>query len=256
MAFCVCIFGPFILPMITVILPCDHQLLSRFICSDIETCRVDKGPCSYWIIKLFIYISEIISFLPCFAFGAPLVSSCLLSLSNLLKCLKSIQYINKRPFKTLSCYLKLAKFYIKLQVFAVLTNQSFQLFVPLAQFAGSGWTIMCLYSTIQYNKQLPVYLNIFIMEFAIIVLLVVVSLMDWASKTIVFSRKVITPWMKLCRCKEYNDFKYVTRSLRLIKIQSGSFNAITKNTTATFIRFCLQRTIFLVMWTRTVLQHE
>lgn len=58
------------------------------------------------------------------------------------------------------------------------------------------------------------------------------------------------------RKKKYKRFRMVTRSLDLIKIQSAYCHFITRDRLAFFIRFCLHRTVFLVVRTKTTVPIE
>lgn len=143
---------------------------------------------------------------------------------------------------------RLTHFYLQIELFTRLVNNSFRIFLPQAHFSGAAWLIACLYSIIQHRHELPGILNVFIVLYAAVLIGVIGSLLDSASKTILISEKVLVPWK---RTRNNHAFKRVSRSLQPIRIQCGHFHVITRDRLAFFIRFCLHRTIFLIVRSRT-----
>lgn len=250
-----CLILPFLFPIVALIWPCDHHLLTRLICSDSEQCHRGNDPCSGWTVVILLYSFEVFCCMIFFNNGGLIVTVSLLSLAQLIKCLKCIKYISRHPFLSISETHKLSRFYMKVQLLAQLINQALQFMFPLLQISGAGWTITCLYSSLQYEEHLPAVINAIVFLYGVVVIIVVGSLLDAASKTISFSDKILKPWKKRMsrRCEKYRNFQRVAKSLQIIKMHSGPFHVITRNKIAFFVRFCLHRTLFLVVRARTAL---
>jgi len=146
---------------------------------------------------------------------------------------------------------KLLKLYKECQVFtAVLRACSQDYFVPALQSLSTALIISCLFTTIMADENLPGFLYSFSVVLMVIVVCFCFIVLDVASRGLLYSKTFIR---RLGKWKVHMNgvSKRDVRSLAPLKIHAGPFHAVDRNRAPALLKFCLQRTIFFVVKSRS-----
>ncbi|CAL8147195.1 unnamed protein product [Orchesella dallaii] len=141
---------------------------------------------------------------------------------------------------------KLLLLYRKCQLFTKVLNLYSQPFIlPLIHCLGSAVTITCLYSTIMSDKNVPKILTLLSTTIMIINVCFVLKVLDIASKGLLCSKGFLRNFGKL---PGYRDdiFRRYRKSLPPLHMNTGPFHVVDRGRAPALIKFCLQRTAFLV----------
>lgn len=141
---------------------------------------------------------------------------------------------------------KLAMAYRQLQIIVGLCDNCFQQFSwPNIQFMGSSILISVLYSVLMFYKIFPANVLLMMVSTCTITGIFIFSIFDYGSRPYVASRKF------LARCtKQWRLFPWTRaffRSCRPIYFKIGQFHRMDRGRGPSLIRFCLQRTFFLMV---------
>lgn len=229
-------------PILAFILPCLH---------DTPILRFVFGQCSTFLFRVFLSASTFVFMVPCAKYGVLVATLFWLSLLKLNKFMKTFDSFLRsfKEFQTLNRKRNLALIYRNLQIFLILNNSCFQNWVlPVFQFFGGTSIIVILYTCIAFQNVLsPVCFALLVFLCAFLTNICVVT-MDMGSKPLLYSRKILRhlklfgsgPWsLRFCI------------SCPKIVLKVGSFHYMDRERVPSFIRFILQRTLFLVTKTKT-----
>jgi len=141
--------------------------------------------------------------------------------------------------------------YRQCQVFNNLINKVSQFTaLPQAQIAGSSIIIGSLYTTVISNGRIPTIVYIGSVFFTVETVFYVFLLFDLASTGLIASKSFLRSLRKWPYSRNSLFRRYI-KSLQPLRIYTGPFHVVDKGRAPALLRFCLQRTIFLVVKTRT-----
>jgi len=144
----------------------------------------------------------------------------------------------------------LARFYQKLQILIVLSNQCFQKFVwPNIQFTGAALMISMIYSLVLFGHSLNFKLVVFMAFMLCTAMTFVFLILDFGSRPLLVSKNVLSYW------KRWNSDKLwrkIVRSCQPIVFRVGPFHKMDRERGPALIRFSLQRAFYLVVQTKTI----
>lgn len=152
---------------------------------------------------------------------------------------------------------QVAKFYRSVQMLVIMCNKCLQqLFWPNLQFTGAAMIISSLYSLIILGDLIPGLAILGIILFTVLVVIFVFFSLDVGSRPMLLSTKLLSSWKKLGgivhhyprgKCWWTKFFK----SCRPIHMYMGPFHVVDRQRAVILMRFCLQRTFFFVVKTRS-----
>lgn len=133
----------------------------------------------------------------------------------------------------------------QMQVLMTFANACFQKhFWPTVMFCGSAAIISMLFPLLALRGLLPQLFLLGFAGFAVLVGIVAIFLLDQCSHPVVISGKVL----KLSQRWECNlYYKKFFKSCPPMTLRAGELHVMDKGRVAAFIRFVIQRTVFLVM---------
>jgi len=142
--------------------------------------------------------------------------------------------------------------YRQLQIFGILSNDCFQTYTwTTIQFNGAICVIGTLYCFIVLNNQLPFHVNAFLLTFIITVLVICLFFFEVGSRPLLISRGILR------QLKNYRRSGWATRfakSCKPIAMHVEAFYKMDRRFGPAFVRFCAQRTVFLVVQTESLYQ--
>lgn len=153
----------------------------------------------------------------------------------------------KRAPKSFSFYHreKLLLVYRKVQVLIILCNQCFQKYIwTNFQFACSCIVISIMYCTIVFGAQLNNYLLSLMVLVMIISTIGLIAVLDYGSRPLMFSRRLLFVEKKWITCEWTKRY---LKSCPVISLKVGMFHKMDRDRGPATLRFCLQRTFFLVV---------
>lgn len=245
-----CLGIPIIFPIVFWVAPCSPQFIFFMIfgdkCSDCSVGRIT-------ILKIGFYLLEVILFFP----GAGIVAFiCPIMLIPLLCCTEVLQKISKFTGSNFGCHFQHeTHLYRQAQLLINLFNECFKTtLIPLNFILHAAFSVMCLFAIIEFHNVLPLT-GFIIYPFALLLIIVFdLVTMEYASKPKTLSVKCKQKWGK------FQYFPFPRRSLLLLQKFSRSSPILIIYTTpklhvgrerlAIFVRFCLQRTLFCVVYHR------
>lgn len=144
-----------------------------------------------------------------------------------------------------------ATYYRNIQILVGISNRCFETHLWTAvQFTGSTLTICLLYTVLTFNDMLPGLLQFGLVLVACMIVVVCTLIMDMASGTILHSKAI-----RHTLGARHGAGKWLQRFLRscpVIALRVGTFHKMDKERAPAFIRYILQRTVFLVLKTKTM----
>jgi len=229
----------FLSPLLSLIFPCNHLLFSK--------------SCNSTLFAVCISIWDfIVNFTVIIASG-PIFTVCIMSLMTLNANLKALSKICKISAITFcqsppEMY-KITHFYRTTQLFTNLFNKCMQpIFWPSIQLVDSVFTIACIYCLLLFFDQLHQVLILIVLSIGTVVVVIIIFTLDAGSQPILYSREILNSW------KHWNGSRYIRRfskSCQPIMLHAGPFHIITRERAAIVLRFCLQRSFFLIVQTRS-----
>jgi len=149
-----------------------------------------------------------------------------------------------------NCRWKTLLLYRKCEVFTRLINLVCQMCIlPQAQVTGAGFIIGGLYTAIVSHGHIPNFVYILSIILTVLITLYLLILLDIASRGFGASKLFLGSIKKWPLCRD-SVFRKYSRSLRPLKIYTGPFHVVDKGRAPALLRFCLQRTTFLVVNSR------
>lgn len=143
--------------------------------------------------------------------------------------------------------------YRRLQIIMSLCDECFQQRVwPFLQFAGCLASICFLYTLIVFDNQLE---KVFIVIVTLVLIATVstcILILEMGSRPLKLSSGRNGILIKLKGWNNDSWFKRFLKSCQPIAIRIGPFHKMDKERSPAFIKFILQRTIFLVVQTKCV----
>lgn len=237
-----------IVPLISSLFPCTIHPLT---CQN-HVCDVCPLKTILWVLIIGLDVAFAISCALLGGYTATVSSMTLYCTYTNLKMLSQTLNTYKSSFH-ISAELrrKCALYYRELQILLILSNKCFQNSVwPNVQFCGSAVIISLLYSIIVLRESLHSYLVIGMTLVFCSTSCFCFLVMDYGSRPQIVSRGV------LARCKErwagFHMSKLFWKSCRPIAFQIGPFHYMDRQRGPALFRFCLQRTFFLIVQTKSV----
>jgi len=140
------------------------------------------------------------------------------------------------------------------QVLTIFINEFCQFsFLPSMQIGGAGIVIVGLYTATVSHGKLPLMLYLSSVFLAIFVAIFIYVVLEVASKVMLKSKAFTASTHKWTTCYTNGDraqariVKRYIRSLTPAKIYMGPFHVVDKSRGPALLRFCLQRTTFLIV---------
>lgn len=139
--------------------------------------------------------------------------------------------------------------YRYIQVLTISSNQCFQPIIwPVTMFLGSALAISLFYPVLAFSQQLPKPVIFGLVCFMITLVSEISVMLTYGSMTIKYSEnilKTVSHWRNDLWSRKF------FRGCSNIAISVNSFHKMDKERPFAFIRFVLQRTVLLVMKTKT-----
>jgi len=124
--------------------------------------------------------------------------------------------------------------------------------LPMMQTGAIGVIIAGIYTAIVSNGKLPSMLYFISVFFSMFVVVFIYIVLDVASKGTLVSKVVLKSFTKWKIQRENAPLlKKVIKSLYPVKIHMGPFQVVDKGRAPALLRFCLQRTTFLIFKSRS-----
>lgn len=145
-----------------------------------------------------------------------------------------------------------ASLYRQTQILIHMYLECFQMqLLPNMLFSSSVIIITCLFVIIELKNELPLALYIVFPLILLITTVFLIIMLEMTSQVITLSKSIKTQWSSAFYEKScwFNAFN---RSCPPLKIVVGPFGKIGRDKMSTVIRFCLQRTIFFIVWSRQI----
>jgi len=219
-------------------------LLKKLICN---------ANCKTFRYRILLSLIDLILIQPFLVTIWPFITLIILSVFSINADLKLLKSSSKSLATVSTVQLeRIALSYRTLQIVGKLHNQLYQRFFwPNLQLFGALVIIASCYCLILLHNDIsPVALS-FILIFVVLATGFIVIALDTGSKPILLSRSVLHSWKQVGEiCSRGKWFAKFSKSCRPICYYSGTFHAVDRTRAPIFIRFCLQRTFFLVFKTR------
>jgi len=239
--FCIAVF----LPFASLFHPASHVLLTRLICKG----NTSNWPCASRFYNLLLFTMDAVAVQPWIAstsLSVTIIFIFLIRVNSRLKFFKSFCKNKMKPNAKLRY--KISMSYRATQLLVNLSNKAYkQFYWPNIEFEGALLVIACFYLGIMLQLLIA---RIAAFTLSFLVLGFVIVALDIASQPLLLSRSIIHSW-KRWRGPGYRWMAKFAKSCRPIGLNVGQFHVIDRKRVPIIIRFCLQRTFFLVMQTRT-----
>ncbi|CAL8129228.1 unnamed protein product [Orchesella dallaii] len=223
-----------IVPVIASTFPAVHKHILLNLCN----CNG-----SNYLQKILIFLCELLSILPSAAIGPAIGTLCLVSVSCIHENLKGIKA------HSTSKNHQLCTFFRQLQILGMFCDKCFQQYIWISfQFTGAAFIISSLYATIVFGHRISNILILLLVTICIVTIIFCLSLLEIGSMPQLISKKILVKW-KLWRDDKYH--KKWLRSCKPITMQVGPLHKLDRQRGPALIRFCLQRTFFFVVKTRS-----
>lgn len=154
-------------------------------------------------------------------------------------------------FRKVICPQKQALLYRQMQLFVKLFNTCFQLHhLPNILYSCSAVTIGSLFGTIELHGKIPMLGYLAFPCFFINCVLILFGTIHLCSSITLSSKSVKNRWSS-------NNYywslwmRVLARSCPDLKIKIGPFHNVDRERLAIVYRFCLQRTFFLIIYSRS-----
>jgi len=237
------LYSALFLPVITLFQPDGHVILAKVICT--------KGLCTsaHWVL---LFSFDLLLTQNCLLTAWPFLTLFVISLGFMscqLKILRNISTPSCKVYEEIF-FQDLALCYRKLQLLVNLYNKIFQQFLwPLIELDGALLIIAGLFCLVVLHDSIPLLVLLILLIYSLVCIAFIVTAMEVASKPMLLSRSVLNLWKRRPgrKCRWFIKF---SRSCKPIYCRIGGFHAVDRSRAPIFIRFCLQRTFFLVFKTR------
>ncbi|CAL8146379.1 unnamed protein product [Orchesella dallaii] len=232
--------------------PCSHPLLDKTICGG-KACSTNIPiHC-----RIFVSFFDFMCMFPVTLFGGPFMSLSLLSLEFLRGHLKLASPIDKKREKTHDqsgvqnqCQLNLAMVLRQAQILGKLCNDCLQTYIWTGiQFNGAVAIVIPLYSLIVFGRQLsPIFIGL---GLSIIISTTTFCLyvFELGSRPQSISLGIIKG-LRTCKRRSWS-YKF-SKSCKPITMKVGSFHKMDRKLGSSFVKFLVQRTVFLIVQTNAI----
>lgn len=144
-----------------------------------------------------------------------------------------------------------AKVYRHIQLLVGLFNECFQSYtLPISQFCGSTLLICSWFGMVVLHEQMSVFTMIAFPFLSVVITLAMEMITEISSLTLHRSRKIVGKWWKREVFQRNEWFRKFSKSCPTVKIKMGALLAVDRDRFAIIMRFCLQRTFFLIVLSR------
>ncbi|CAL8146382.1 unnamed protein product [Orchesella dallaii] len=236
---------PFTVATISLIFPCSHPVLDWFICGG-KACSITV-PISC---RVIMAIFDFLLMFPVTLLGGPCMSLSLLCLDFLWNFAKHASNSGHHEDAKLLGQTRLDMLYRQTQIFSIFCNECCKAYIWSGiQFNGAVAVVIPLYSLVIFGNQLsPIFVavGIFIIITTTIFCLFVFEL---GSRPQSLSVCIIK---RLRNCKRNSLSWKFGKSCRPIVLKVGHFHKMDRKLGSSFVRFCVQRTVFLVVQTNSM----
>jgi len=143
--------------------------------------------------------------------------------------------------------------YKKCQLMNVYINNLSQMYLlPQGQVAAGLIIIAGLYTTVVSKGQVPVVLYLVSGLLVVVISAYIIILLNVTSSGLFLSKRFLRSLKKWTLVKREDiAVKKCVRSLQPTKLYMGAFHVVDKGRAPSLVKFCLQRTIFLGVQSRT-----
>jgi len=139
-------------------------------------------------------------------------------------------------------------FYRQLQLLVIFINHCMQQMLwPTVQFCGAVAIIATGYAVIVFSSHMTTSMLAGLLSINIISAVFCTCKLEFGSMPRQISIKMINSWAQWGNIKYCKKF---VKSCKPLSIQVGPFHIMDRNRAPALIRFCMQRTIFLVVQSR------
>lgn len=201
----------------------------------------------YFAINIFYFISSI-------PIGYSGLLLCTLSLVT-LHCLHIFLLILKNEVKSCSNSTQefaACKSYRELQTLVRLCDQCFREYIwTNFQFACSAIVIAMMFTTINFGATFSGYMLICVVYVMCTSSVAIFLVLDYASRPLLMSTRLLAGTKRWRKKRSTWTSKFV-RSLSPVCLRVGMFHKMDRSRGPATIRFCLQRTFFLVVQSRSI----
>lgn len=201
--------------------------------------------------RIFGILFEFIMFMPVGVVAGTSVVLAFSGLQEIIKYLRRLRHTIKLTCRSDNRYLiKVATAHYKRnQILTVLCNSCFQAYLwPVTMFCGASLIIPSLFCLLAFGKGLPMLLKLGFATFAVLLTILSCIVLNLCSEPIIISLKVLRI---LTRMSSRKYDKKVFQSLMPIFLKVGEFHKMDKCRVVSYLRFILQRTVFLVLKSKT-----
>lgn len=237
-----CLFLPFVLPLTYWITHRSSQFISSLFISQTD---LFEGHFRKLTPASFLsYLFEVYLCSPAAGLAGFLSVIMLIPLSFIIDFMQNTRATNVRlqAFR-----------YRQAQVLMKVYNECFQDTVfPTLFIVHAGLIIMSLFVIVELRESLPMmgfilypFLSIMIIGFDLVI-------MEFCSKPLGLSKSIKRHWQKYSYHQRDPWLHYFSRSCPVLKIYTKPKLAVDRERLAIFFRFCLQRTLFLVVFHRRI----
>jgi len=228
-----------VLCLVTFIFPCTQF-------SSTMLALIWPESCSSLGFQTLAYFLEMALFLPTVTIGGIESILFVTGITVLIKELKKLDRNLKRKLIE-----DVFRFYQHYQLFVLSLNNHFQaLVLPTVQAGDAALIIASLYTVIMGQDEIPSVLYGFVVIFLVSVSIFMIAVLDVASRVQLVSNLILRKLKASC----YSKSKYCRKRLRTmptLRIFMGPFHAVDRARAPALIRFCLQRTVFLIFNSRS-----
>lgn len=125
-------------------------------------------------------------------------------------------------------------------------NKSMQAYMlPAYQLTGVGMIIALLFTVLSSDVNLPVWLYAFVASLCFQCVCFNFAMMDLCSRCLLLSKSFLSAMRKPANGSK--EMKKYLASMRPLRIYLGPFHIVDRSRGPITLRFCLQRTFFLVV---------
>lgn len=244
---------PFCFASLFWFLPCSPQFLYSMINN--SACNSDIG----WVTKSTFFLLETALLAPFWGFGPIMVFVMIPMLSCCNSFVKEIRKESSHGLKTTRkgiqyvCYRE-ALLYRKAHILVKLFNECFQNEVlPTTLTVHAGFIITCLYVLIEQldsEVEVPIYQSGSYLSLIMFSVGFEAFMMEYASGPILHSKAVKMEWRRVQRLEKNSWLAKFAKSCPILKIFTKPNLPIGRDKLAHFMRFCLQRTLFLLVYNK------
>ncbi|CAL8068538.1 unnamed protein product [Orchesella dallaii] len=245
-----CLVTTICIPLVPAIFPKVQDPLLKFVFKISPTCFNQTNGV---VIRSLLYFLEFSLRSACFVLGTTIGILSLIVLNCLNREIEYFRLFMPKEKDVLcnpAIRMEHFLFYRQLQLVFHLCNECFQNFAwPIIHFFGAIITIAASFLLMVHKKSLGKETYLFLLSLIGWVLLFIGYMIEYGSMPKLISKKMLNNYRR-CWGKEKFSRKYL-RACQPLAIRMGPFHEMNRSRMPAFLRFCLQRTIFLVVQTET-----